>query len=102
MECIAGCKHTIVVAMEPAMSNVCFGFDPSAWKALSPARQGAQLRLLAQREQQARSRALGIAILGAFEFQRAGVQRLLWRADRVIRSVWTRFRRRRQRRRDLL
>lgn len=45
------------------MSNDHFGFDPSAWRLLTPAQQGAQIRLLAQREHQARSRAIGKALL---------------------------------------
>jgi hypothetical protein len=49
--------------MEPAMSNDHFGFDPSAWRLLTPAQQGAQIRLLAQREHHARSRAIGKAVL---------------------------------------
>jgi uncharacterized protein YjiS (DUF1127 family) len=51
--------------MEPAMSNDHSRFDASAWRALTAAQQGAQIKLLAQREHRARSRAIGNAVLEA-------------------------------------
>ena len=40
-------------------------FDPTAWRALRPAQQDAQMRLLVLRMHRARNRAIGQALLGA-------------------------------------
>jgi hypothetical protein len=51
--------------MEPTMSNDDFGIDPTAWKALTPAQQGVQMRLFVRRAHAARNRAIGEALLWA-------------------------------------